>query len=89
MVLDGIVLRRQAEGVEADGKQDVIALHPLFAADDIHRREGPRVADVQALAGGVRKFNQPVELFPGRIRRHGGVGLLLFPNSFAICARWQ
>ena len=29
MVLDGIVLRRQAEGVITDGEKNVVALHPL------------------------------------------------------------
>ena len=62
MVLDGIVLGRQAEGVKADREQNVVALHPALAADDVHRRKRARVADVQALAGGIRKLDQTIKL---------------------------
>ena len=78
VVLDGKVLRRQAEGVKAHGVEDVVALHALFAADDVHRRERARVADVQARGGGVREFDQAVEL-GALVPRHGGVGLFLLP----------
>ena len=78
VVLDGKVLRRQAEGVKADGVQDIVALHALFAADDVHRRERARVADVQTRGGGVREFDQAVEL-GALVPRHGGVGLYLLP----------
>ncbi len=36
VVLDGVVLRRQAKGIKADGDQHVVTLHPLLAADDVH-----------------------------------------------------
>ena len=78
VVLDGEVLRRQAESVEADRVQDIIALHPLFAADDVHRGERARMADVQARGRGVRELDEAVELgalVPG----DGGVGLGLLP----------
>ena len=78
VVLDGKVLRRQAEGVKADGVQDIVALHALFAADNVHRRERARVADVQTRGGGVREFDQAVEL-GALVPRHGGVGLYLLP----------
>ena len=78
VVLDGKVLRRQTEGVKADGIEDVVALHPLLAADDVHCRKGARMADVQSGGGRVRELDEPVE-FRSRIAGHGGVGLFLFP----------
>ena len=78
MVLDGVVLGRQAEGVKADREQNVVALHPALAADDIHRRERARVADVQALAGGVRELDQAVKLRP-RVAGDGCEGLFFLP----------
>ncbi|MPM92700.1 hypothetical protein SDC9_139835 [bioreactor metagenome] len=55
--LDGVVLRRQAECVVADGVEHVIALHAAFARDDVHCGERARVADVQALPGRVGKLD--------------------------------
>ena len=78
VVLDGEVFRRQAEGVKADGVQDVIALHALFAADDIHGRKRARMADVKAGGGRVWEFDQAVELRL-LIAGDGGIGLLLLP----------
>ena len=62
MVLDGIVLGRQTERIKSDREQDIVALHPALAADDVHRRERARVADVQPLSGGIRELDQPVKL---------------------------
>ena len=78
VVLDGKVLRRQAEGIKADGVEDIIALHALLAADDVHRREGARMADMQASGGGIRELDEAVEL-GALVARHGGVGLFLLP----------
>ena len=78
VVLDGKVLGRQAEGVKADGIEDVVALHPLLAADDVHCRKGARMADVQSGGGRVRELDEPVE-FRSRVAGHGGVGLFLLP----------
>ena len=78
MVLDGVVLRGQAEGIEADGVQDVVALHALFTGDDVHGREGPGMAHMETLTGGVGELDEAVELgalVPG----DGGVGLGLLP----------
>ena len=61
VVLDGVVLGRQAERVPADGKQHVIAFHAALAGDDIHRRVAARMADVQARAGRIRELDQRVE----------------------------
>ena len=79
MVLDGIVFRGKTEGVEADGKQHVIVLHPALAGYDVDGGEGARMAHVQALAGGIGELDQTVELFPGLIAVDGGEGLGLLP----------
>ena len=79
VVLDSVVLGRQAESVKADREQDIIALHALFARDDVHRGEGARMADMQSLTGGVRELDKAVEL--GLIAAgDGGIGLGLFPS---------
>ena len=79
VVLDGEVLRRQAESVEADRVQDIIALHPLFAADDVHRGERARMADVQARGGRVRELDQRVEFRLGMVDL-GMEGILVLPD---------
>ena len=78
MVFDRKVLRRQTEGVKADGVEHVVALHALFARDDVHRGEGAGMTDVQTGSGGIRELDQTVKL---RLTaaRDGGVGLGLFP----------
>ena len=78
MVLDGEVLGRQTERVKADRVQDVVALHALFAADDVHRRKGARVADMKAGGRRIRELDEAVEL-RSRIAGHGGIGLRFFP----------
>ena len=62
VVLDGVVLGGQAEGVVADREQDVIALHALLAGDHVQRRRGAGVTDVQTDAGRERELDQGVEL---------------------------
>ncbi len=79
VILNGKVLGREAEGVIADGENDIVPVHALFARDDIHGREGPRMADMQAGSAGVRKLNQTVKLRT-RVAGNGGVGLFLFPD---------
>ena len=59
MILDGVVLGRQAERVKADREQNVVALHPALAADDVHRRKRARVADVQAWPEGYGNSIRP------------------------------
>ena len=78
MVLDGVVLRGQAEGVEANGEQHVVALHPLFAGDDVHGREGAGMAHMQALTGGIGELDESVEL-GALVAGDGGIGLGFFP----------
>ena len=78
VVLDRVVLGRQAEGVKADREEDVVALHPLLARDDVDRGEGARMAHMQTRGAGVRELDQAVEL--GLIAAgDGGVRLGDFP----------
>ena len=84
VVLDGIVLRGQAEGVIPDGEQDVIALHPLFPADDVHGGERPGVAHVEPLAGGIGELDEAEELLPRLVPGDGGEGLLLQPLALPL-----
>ncbi len=82
--LDGVLLRGQAEGVPAHRVQDVEALHPLVAADDVGGGVAFRMADVQARAAGVGEHVEHVVLrlrgIEIRIARAGGAeGLLGLP----------
>ena len=78
VVFDGEVFRRQAKCIEADGVQDVIALHALFAADDIHGCKRTRMADMKTGSGGVWELDQAVKLWLF-VPSDGGIGLLLLP----------
>ena len=71
VVLDGIVLRGQAESVPADGEQHVITLHPAHAGNNVHGRVGAGMPHVQAVAGGIREFDQGIKLGLGMILRRG------------------
>ena len=62
MILNGKILRGQAEGVEADGEQDVKPVHSLFPGDHVHGGIGPGMAHMEACGGGIRKFHQSIEL---------------------------
>ena len=78
VVLDGEVFRRQAKGVKANGIQDVVALHTLFTADNIHGRKRARMADMKTGSGGVWELDQAVKLWLF-VPSDGGIGLLLLP----------
>ncbi len=62
--LDGGVLRRQAEGVEADGMQHIIPLHTLEAGIYVRRSHGIPVAYVQ-VAGGIGEHCKGIPLGGG------------------------
>ena len=62
--LDGGVLGRQAEGVEADGAEDALAQHGLVANDQVTEGVVAHVALVRR-ARGVGVHAQRVELLPG------------------------
>ncbi len=79
--LDGVLLGRQPERVEAHRVQHVVAGHALVAGVDVGGDVAERVADVQTGARRVREHVEDEELVPaghlGRIgQRAGGVGRL-------------
>jgi hypothetical protein len=78
VVLDRGVLGRKAEGVEADGQENVLALHPLEAGDGVGRRLDEPVADVQ-VARRVVVHRQHVVRRPARVGQVGAVQLELVP----------
>ena len=61
-VLDGELLRRKPEGVEAHRVQDVEAAHALVARHDVGRDVAERMTHVQSDARGIRKHVQHVVL---------------------------
>ena len=67
VVLNGVVLGRQAKGVPAHGVQHIVALQTLFASHNIQRRVRAGMTHMQALAGGVRELHQAVILRQGKI----------------------
>ncbi len=64
--LHRVLLRRQAERVEAQRVQHVVPGHPLEPAVDVGGDVAQRVPDVQPDARGVREHVQHVLLRPGR-----------------------
>ena len=62
VILDGVVLRGQAEGVEAHGEEDVVPIHPLFPGNNVHGGVGPGMAHMEPLPGGVGELDEAVEL---------------------------
>ncbi len=79
--LDGILLGRQAERVEAHRVQHVVAGHPLVAGEHVGADVAERMADVQTDARRVREHVLDEQLlaalgdeiriaeWPGRVRR--------------------
>ena len=59
---DRILFRRQAEAVVSHGMEDIVALHPLHAADDIRGGIAFRMAGMQAYTAGIGEHVQGVEL---------------------------
>ena len=66
--LDGVLLRRQPEGIVAHGMQNVAALHPLVAGVDVCRDITQRVSDMQPYAGGVGEHIHDEFLRPGGVK---------------------
>ena len=83
-VLDGVLLRRQAEGVVPHRVQDVHAAGAGVAADDVGGRVALRVAHVQAVAGGVREHVQHIQL--GLVGKAAlpGIGLAKDPIGLPV-----
>ena len=78
LILDGVVLGREAEGVPAHRIKDVVTAQTLLARDDVERGVGARMPDVKSGAGGVRELHERVKL---RLLAagNGGEGLELVP----------
>ena len=65
----GVLLGGQPEGVPAHRVHDAGALHAMVAADDVGGRVALGMADVQAVAAGIGKHVQDVQLaIPGQLR---------------------
>ena len=79
MILNRIVLGRQAERIVADRENDVVAVHPLFTGDNVDGGKGARMTHMQARCAGIRELNQPVKL-RARIAGDGGIRFLFFPD---------
>jgi hypothetical protein len=78
-VLDGGVLRWQAEGIPAHGLEDVLAAHALIAGDDVADGVVAHMAHVQ-LPRGIGEHGQAIELLAaGVFHRLEGMGR--FPVS--------
>ncbi len=75
---DGRVLGGQAEGVEADGEEDVVALHAPEASHGIGQRHDRPVPDVQ-VPGRVRVHRHDVVLGPRLVAQVGVVEPELIP----------
>ena len=84
VVLDGEVLGGQAEGVVADGEQDVIAVHPLLPGDDVHGGVGPGMPHVEPGGGGIGKLHQTVELGLAGAAVLAGEGLFVLPSGLPL-----
>ena len=83
----------QAEGVEPDGVEYVIPVHPFFPGHDIHGGEGAGMAHVEPLAGGVGELDEAVELGLFALVP-GGVNLGLLPALVPLgldggCPLWR
>ena len=62
VVFDRKILRRQAEGVVADGEEHVIAFHAPLPGDDVHCGIRARVPHMQAGARRVGELDQRIKL---------------------------
>ena len=67
VVLQGVVLGRQAEGVPAHGVQDIAAALALFARNDVQRGIAARMADMQTGRRRVRELDQCIEFRLGMV----------------------
>ena len=84
VVLNGVVLSRQAEGVKADGEQHVVAVHPLFPGYYVHGGVGSGMSHMQPVARGIGELNQAVELRLGGIASLAGKGLFVLPLGLPL-----
>ena len=81
--LDGRVLGGQAEGIEADGEEDVVAVHAQEARARVGRRLDVPVADVQ-VARGVGVHREQVVVGLAVVVEVGVVEPQLLPASLPV-----
>ena len=62
VVLDGVVLGGQTEGVPADGIQHIVTLHPALSGHHVQGGIRPGMTHVQTLPGGVGELDEGVIL---------------------------
>ena len=79
VVLDGVVLGGQAEGVKADGEEHIVPVHAALPGHHVHGGVGPGMSHMEALAGGIGELHQGVEFLLVRVTGAAGEGLLLPP----------
>ena len=78
--LQGVVLRVDPEGVEANRLEHAVPLQPLKSSMDVGAREREDVPDVQPLGRRVRKHHQLIERGSRRLQI-GLVGAALLPAA--------
>ena len=76
VILDGVILRGQTEGVPAHGVEDVDPFQAFLPRHDVQGGIGAGMPHVQTLSGGIGKFHQSVEL---------GQGIVVFGDEGAFC----
>ena len=81
--LDGILLRREAEGIIPHRMQDVEALETLVTREDVAGDVSQRMPDMQAGPGGIREHVQDIKLRFGSILP-GPEGLLRRPTGLPL-----
>ena len=85
MVLDGVVLRGQAEGVIPHGEEHIVAVHAALAGHHVHGGVGPGVAHMQALSGGIGELHQGIELGFGVVDLTRFLSICLVRDGHIIC----
>ena len=87
-VLDGGVLGGQAEGIEADRKEHVVAVHPAIARQGVRRGDDVPVADVQ-VARRIRVHREQVVLGLRLVAKVRVVQAVGRPLRLPLAPRWR
>ena len=84
MVLNRIILRRQAESVPAHRIKDIISLHPSLSGYNVKRRIRSRMSHMKSLSRRIREFYQRIIFRSGIIVR-SLKRLLVIPHLLPFC----
>ena len=84
LVFDRVIFGRKAERIPSDREQHVIALHPAFSGDNVHRRVRSWMSDVEPVSRRVREFYQPVK-FLFLMVDHRFKRFFSFPDFLPFC----